>query len=204
MQILSGAELKVLLGGLMAGAGALCFWAVAADLKAGRVAEEIIRDGDADRLDEVTTFGTTAPFEEIARAALAADPEDLPLARSASLKTLALDPSHAAAWNRLAYVDVAANGRLTREGLSALYRSYEVAPWDEASVMMWRVDFGARLWDSLPFDLRQRTVGQIPVIARMPETWEWRIDTCRHNPVAAVHESACSTVTGVRHLGADG
>jgi hypothetical protein len=123
-------------------------------------------------------------------------PATLPVARAATMHILSKDPSDVSSWNRLAFIDVAENGRLTRDGLAALYQSYHVSPYGDLQVMTWRVDFASNIWSSLPMDLKQKTIGQIEVIGKFGISWDWRIENCRYNPVPAIYEAACAIAPG--------
>lgn len=198
-------QLKIVFCSLLAGTGALALLAFAGELAARQLGPAALIGEDAAprRLDDLSLppLPSTAAYEAVAETALDLRPMDLQLAREATLKTLDLDPANVSAWNRLAYIDLAANGRITRNGLAALYKSYEVSPFGNSRVMMWRVDFATQVWPSLPDDLRQMTLAQIPVIGEIHTTWDWRITACRQNPYREIWEPACASAPGIDRPG---
>lgn len=193
-----GKYLKLTVCGIMAGLGVLCLVAFYGELSARSIGLGLEADSMPDSIDEmrVPVLAAGPAYESLAEHALAIRPMNLRIAREASLKSLAIDSMNVTAWNRLAYIDLAANGRVTRNGLAALYQSYEISPFGNPQVMMWRVDFATQVWPSLPDDLRAMTLAQIPVLGRMHSTWDWRIETCRYNPHEAIHSRACAIAPG--------
>ncbi|GGD12966.1 hypothetical protein [Aquisalinus flavus] len=188
--------MKIAVSGLLAGAGALALFGFYAEMQADAMGPEAATSLAA----AIPTPASIRGYEALAQAALARQPlapADLDLARTASLKTLSLDPGNVSAWNRLAYIDLADDGRLSRDGMAAIYKSYEVSPYGNPQVMMWRVDFATRSWTSLPDDIRRATLDQLPVIGGIYVTWDWRVETCRENPYPEIWQPICAATPGI-------
>nr|GGI01838.1 hypothetical protein GCM10011355_33420 [Aquisalinus luteolus] len=188
--------MKIAMSSLFAGAGVMAFFGFYAEMQAAAMGPEAATSLSA----AVSTPASVRGYEALAEAALARqplEPADLDLARTASLKTLSLDPDNVSAWNRLAYIDLADDGRLSRDGMAAIYKSYEVSPYGNPQVMTWRVDFATRAWSSLPDDIRRATLDQLPVIGGIYVTWDWRVETCRENPYPEIWQPICEATPGI-------
>ena len=196
---------RMTLGGLLIGAGALalaaCFGHLRASAPPVLIAESDPATAASLALSDfpAPAFAAHAHYETVAIAALEREPMLTGLSRDASYRILANEPNNVAAWNRLVYIDLTENGRLTRDGLAALYRSYAVSPFGDPRTMSWRVDLASETWSSLPEDLRASTLAQIPVLGHIPRTWDWRIETCRNEPVEAIALAVCDTAPGSRN-----
>jgi hypothetical protein len=80
-------------------------------------------------------------------------PVDLDAAEQQTRRELALAPTTATAWLRLAYIDYWRHGRLTPAGLANLNRSYDTAPLGpDASAS--RLTLGFELWGEMTPELR--------------------------------------------------
>lgn len=142
-------------------------------------------------------FATSSHYEAIAAKAMSLSPPDYKLAQAASIKVLKQEPTNIAAWNRLALIDIADDGQLSRAGISYLEKSYLLAPYGDLMLMTWRTDFASQIWPALPDRLQQKTLRQIPVIAEHGSSWEWRIRHCRENPNTQIAEMVCAYAPGV-------
>lgn len=188
--------MKIATAGLFSGAGAVALFGFLTEMQADSMEPEAATGLAA----AVATPASVRGYEALAEAALARQPlspDDLALARAASLKTLSLDPDNVSAWNRLAYIDLADDGRLSRDGMTAIYQSYEISPYGNPQVMTWRVDFATRSWSSLPDDIRRATLDQLPVIGGIYVTWDWRVTTCRENPYPEIWQPICDATPGI-------
>ena len=141
--------------------------------------------------------GSPGLYEAIAIKAMEQSPPMLDLAQAASIKILDREPANIAAWNRLAFIDIADDGQLSKAGVSYLQKSYALAPYGDLSLMTWRTDFASQIWPALPDDLQARTLRQIPVIGRYGTSWQWRIRHCRENPNEAIALAVCAIAPGV-------
>jgi hypothetical protein len=89
-----------------------------------------------------------------------ARPVDLNAAERQTRWELALSPTTATAWLRLAYIDYWRHGRLTSAGLANLNRSYEIAPLGpDASAA--RMTLGFELWAQMTPDLRAQLLREL-------------------------------------------
>ncbi len=141
--------------------------------------------------------GSPSLYEAIAIKAMEQSPPMLELAEAASIKVLDHEPANIAAWNRLAFIDIADDGQLSKAGVSYLQKSYALAPYGDLSLMTWRTDFASQIWPALPDDLQAKTLQQIPVIGRYGTSWQWRIRHCRENPNEAIALAVCAVAPGV-------
>ncbi len=143
-------------------------------------------------------------YTAIADTALALRPADLERAEAASVQLLLKNKNDITTWNRLAFIDFAEDGQLGRDGIAALQQSYNRSPYGDLALMTWRVDFATAVWTSLPDELQQKTLGQIPVIGRFGVSWEWRVRNCKENPHQDLYEAICAIAPGVNRPGQSG
>lgn len=107
----------------------------------------------ADRLDALATR------------ALETSPLQIRLAEKATKNSIQKDPRRTSNWNRLAYIDVAQNGKLTAKGILALRESFYLSPYGEVEDMMWRLELANSFWDELPEDLQTQSLSQITALS---------------------------------------
>ena len=188
---------KLALAGLMMAAGIASVTGFAGEAAAWRVARMDTSAMTADALPAMRPGAPVSYYTAVADTALATRPADYGLAEAATIRVLAATPTDAQAWNRLAFIDLRRNGRLTREGMAALYQSYQVSPYGDLSMMIWRVEFAAGIWPSLPDDLQAQTLRQIPVIGRFGNSWDWRRQVCRENQQRDIYQAVCAIAPGV-------
>jgi hypothetical protein len=96
------------------------------------------------------------------------DRAQLLAARSATLRELSLSPASGAAWLRLSVIASALAGGADQEALTALSRSYAVAPLD-VRLLQSRVRASYEIWPALTPGLRRQTLDQIERAWRRPE-----------------------------------
>jgi len=89
--------------------------------------------------------------------AIEADVADFEFAERASLAAIDREPRLVTAWNRLVYLDLAQNGRLTDAGQEALSRSLYLNPYSSQDIIRWRLQIAASAWSQLT-DLNRREV----------------------------------------------
>ncbi|MCI5048433.1 MAG: hypothetical protein MRY59_13110 [Aquisalinus sp.] len=193
-----------LLGAAMLGVSALCGVAFLGEAEAWRLARQDVTNGSGILQEALPQGKSVNYYTALADYALAVRPSDYDLAEQATGKILARMTHDAQAWNRLAFIDLRRNRQLTRDGVAALYKSYEASPYGDLAMMIWRVEFGSSVWTSLPDDLRQRTLAQIPIIGRFGVSWEWRVRACRENPHEQIWRAACDIAPGVVRPGIGG
>ena len=177
--------------------GFLAFSSFMGEIKALQTASTNFSPATLATLSPLPGGASANYYTIIADKALAVRPANLALAEEATLAILQKNNHDVTSWNRLAYLDLAANRQLTREGLAALYKSYEISPYGDLQVMAWRVEFASNHWSSLPTDLKQKTLAQIPVIGKFGISWEWRIKNCKYNPVVEVYQAVCAIAPDV-------
>lgn len=136
-------------------------------------------------------------YAEIADRTLQSRQPDFDLVRRANALVLHQTPADVSTWNRIAYAELAENRHMTREGLAAFYKSFALAPYGDLELMTWRLDFAAANWTSLPDDLQDKALAQIPVIAKFGTSWPWRIRNCKYNPHPEIYEAICAISPGV-------
>lgn len=185
---------KFLLGVIFSTAAFAAFLGLTAELQARALRQDAALVTTAAQLKP---GGSLAYYTAVADQAVAAQPVNAELARLATFRALELDSHNVSAWNRLVYLDLVSNGQLTKEGLAALYKSYEVSPYGDLTLMIWRTDLATQIWSSLPDDLRALTFGQIEMISRFGTSWEWRIQNCKYNPHKELYEAVCALSPGV-------
>ncbi|MCI5043110.1 MAG: hypothetical protein MRY72_00310 [Aquisalinus sp.] len=196
--------LRRLLGAGMLGVSALCGAAFLGEAEAWRLARQDVSQQTAPPQQPLPQGKSVNYYTALADYALAVQPSNYLLAEQATGKILARMEHDAQSWNRLAFIDLRRNRQLTRDGVAALYKSYESSPYGDLAMMIWRVEFGSSVWTSLPDDLRQETIAQIPVIGRFGVSWEWRVRTCRENPHEQIWRAACAIAPGVVRPGTGG
>ncbi len=149
--------------------------------------------------DRMTVFdASTSPnmLRKISTQALES-PIDIDRARTALEFLAKKEPMTVGVWNRLAYLDRLENGIPTKEGLAALLQGYEVSPFGDLDMMIWRVDFASAHWSAMPTSLREKTLSQIPIIARFGISYDWRRIQCRTNPHPSLYEPICASAPEV-------
>jgi hypothetical protein len=119
----------------------------------------------------------------------------LDLALDAARRETALHPS-AAAWHRRAWAATALAGRPDREALSALVSAYEAAPYVAPREAVWRIEFAAAHWASIPDPLQALTLTQMAALAGRGETWDRRREWCDRFPEGALRSAACASIAG--------
>ncbi|WP_306252546.1 hypothetical protein [Parvularcula sp. IMCC14364] len=197
-------QVKRLLGAGMFAVGVLCGGAFLGEAEAWRLARQEATAQQLAALTPLPQGKTVNYYTALADYALAVRPGDYVLAEQATGKILNRNSKDAQAWNRLAFIDLRENRQLTRDGVAALYKSYDASPYGDLAMMIWRVEFGSSVWSSLPDDLRARTLAQIPVIGRFGVSWEWRVGACRQNPHEQIWRAACDIAPGVVRPGTGG
>lgn len=106
-----------------------------------------------------------------AAASLPLDAINRQTARTETVSALRSDPANPTSWLRLAYLDVADDGRLGAEGLNALRRSYSAAPLgpDNSS---WRLPFAFEHWQELDSPLRRQVLEELNVALAASEDYD--------------------------------
>ncbi|MGP1274878.1 MAG: O-antigen ligase family protein [Caulobacterales bacterium] len=103
--------------------------------------------------------------EALAARAVQPDIADLDFAERATRAALEREPRIASAWNRLVYLDLARNDRLSQEGLEAYARSLYLSPYGDREVMRWRLEIAAIVWDQLDETTRGQALSQVLVLS---------------------------------------
>ncbi|GGB77861.1 hypothetical protein GCM10007417_17200 [Glycocaulis alkaliphilus] len=89
--------------------------------------------------------------------AIEADTGNLDFAHRATLAAIEREPRLVTAWNRLVYIDLARNGRLTAAGQAALARSFYLNLYGDREILRWRLQIAAAAWEQLD-DLNRTSV----------------------------------------------
>lgn len=100
--------------------------------------------------------GSPDYFETLAELAMDQAPADLASAKAAAEKAVALEPTRAHAWARLAYLDWLGAKRLTPAGLDALGKSFAACPLCDAGLIRWRFNFVLANWGQIPEPMRRQ------------------------------------------------
>lgn len=103
--------------------------------------------------------------------AIAADIADLDFAERMSLAALEREPRLVTAWNRLVFVDLARNGRLTEAGQAALSQSFHLSPYGDRRVMRWRIQIASAAWQDLDDFNRRQVRSQLQALAVSDRGW---------------------------------
>ena len=142
---------------------------------------------------------TTPPgrLTAIAQQALQDAPPNFNRAEQALMRLLNRQPDNASAWNQLAFIDAARHGQPSRDGLIALLKSYQVSPYGDLEMMIWRVGFASHYWSAMPTDLREKTLSQLAVIEKFGASWPWRVEQCKTNPHPTLARAICAISPGV-------
>ena len=147
-----------------------------------------------------SSINTTTPpgrLTAIAQLALQNSPPNYDRAEQSLILLLNRQPENAAAWNQLAFIDAARLGQPSRDGLIALLKSYQVSPYGDLEMMIWRVSFASHYWPAIPTDLRDKTLSQLAVIEKFGASWPWRVEQCKTNPHPTLARAICAISPGV-------
>ena len=85
----------------------------------------------------------------------------------ATLRSIDKNPRPVSNWNRLAYIDVVDNGKLTSEGLAALEESFMRSPYGSVEDMYWRLEFTNAFWPSLTIEVKTQSLAQVTALSTM-------------------------------------
>ncbi|MGY6661064.1 MAG: O-antigen ligase family protein [Glycocaulis sp.] len=96
-------------------------------------------------------------IDAYAARAIEADIGDLDFAHRATLAAVEREPRLVTAWNRLVYIDMARNGRLTAAGQAALAQSFYLNLYGDREILRWRLQIAAVAWEQLD-DLNRTSV----------------------------------------------
>lgn len=117
-----------------------------------------------------------------------------PLAIAAAQLEIEASPDSAEAWNRLTFAETAAAGRPSGASLSALLGGYDAAPFPEPADMKWRIEYAAEHWAFMPDLVQDAVLGDIAILARMPQTQGARYDWCEMFRARALKDAACASL----------
>jgi len=107
--------------------------------------------------------------------AIDSDIADLDFAGRASRAAIEREPRLVAAWNRLVWLDLAQNGRLTENGQDALAQSLYLNPYGDQDIMRWRLQIAAAAWDDLGELNRREIRSQLHAAAAEDRRWLQRL-----------------------------
>jgi len=116
---------------------------------------------------------STRSLEAIANKALTLSPPDLDTAEKANSRLLQVKSSCLNCQNRIVFIDIAQNDRLTEFGLTALRRSYFLSPYGDEEIMKWRLDLSSEYWENLDEDLKKSALSQITALTQTRENRVW-------------------------------
>lgn len=105
-------------------------------------------------------------YTAIAQRALNLVPPDLALARKANQKASYFSRPCLDCQMQLAYIDWLESGHLTQNGLMALQKSYQIAPYGTTEMMFWRLQISNQNWESLTPDLKRAALQQFTALAQ--------------------------------------
>lgn len=104
--------------------------------------------------------------DALAVRAIETDIGDLDFAERATRAALDREPRLVSSWNRLVYIDLAQNGRLTAQGREALEQSLYLSPYGQRDMMRWRLQIAALAWSDLDEGMRRQLLSQALVLSR--------------------------------------
>lgn len=99
---------------------------------------------------------SAARLETLAELALQLDPPDTEAALAAAQRAVAADPSRAAAWAHLAYLEFEKAQSVNGAVLNALAKSMDACPLCSEDLVRWRFNFVLANWTAMPETLRRR------------------------------------------------
>ncbi len=81
-------------------------------------------------------------------------------------QSLQESPTRAEGWARLAYIDLLANGKFTKDAISYLEHSFVAEPAGYQDFMVWRLEFIFANWQHLPLSLQQQALFSLRMMAQ--------------------------------------
>lgn len=103
------------------------------------------------------TVEDPAFLETLSELGLEIQDPDVASAEAAARKAVALDPSRAFVWARLAWLETQkTGGRVNEASLAALSRSMDACPLCDEELIRWRFNFVLANWQAVPDPLRRR------------------------------------------------
>jgi hypothetical protein len=125
-----------------------------------------LNGGGAARLGPWTALEIAAGYDRAADSAMATmRPEGLEEAQRLSQLAIAQNPYDTSAWLRIASADALIHGRLTKTGVTALSRSYDLVGIDPY-VATWRTAFALEHWHELPAEVKADTRSEAMAVGR--------------------------------------
>ena len=112
-------------------------------------------------------------LDVLATRALETTPPLIELAEEATRLSIDKDRRRTSNWNRIAYLDVLKNGRITHVGINALRESFYRSPYGDTQDMRWRLQFANAYWHQLPRDLKTQSLAQITVLQQHWQDQRW-------------------------------
>lgn len=117
------------------------------------------------------------------------------LARAAARLETQHAPQQSAAWHRLTLAATQVAGMPDREALRALLEAYRVAPYTAPQDMVWRVEFAAQYWPTMPDIIADHTLTQVTVLGQIGAAQGKRFQWCERFPTGGLKTAVCDTLT---------
>lgn len=152
--------MKAVAWALLMGAG-LAALAPVIEATSVRLSDQLLLQGDesataATLAQELPANASADYYETLSELAMDARPADPGIARAAAERAVAIDPSRAQVWARIAWLDYLDTHTVTPEAVDALNRSIEACPLCDADLVRWRFNFVLANWASVPETLRHK------------------------------------------------
>jgi hypothetical protein len=108
---------------------------------------------------------TPAPWlETLSELGLQLDKPAIEPSLEAARQAVAIDPSRASAWAKLAYLEYVKAGKVTPQSIEALSKSMDACPFCDQALIRWRFNFVLANWNAMPETLRLKAFEQADVL----------------------------------------